>query len=144
MSLADDYNLRTELASMSDVADCFDLWSNQLTWTPSLSVTAPMTIASASIIFADYYKIGDITFVFCRVTATIGGTSRNELRVSTPYAVSPNQYSPMIMSYRQPIAGSYVDGQCYPDSGYLVCRTRDNTQFTADTIDLNIAGAFRS
>lgn len=141
MSLGDD--LRTELATMNDVADLFDLFTEQNSFTPTFSVTNPMTISSTTIQYAIYYSIGDINIFFLKFTATVGGTSRFNINASIPLTPIPASYHPLLCSVGQPNAGSYNTGHCYTDGTDLVISKADRSEFSASTIDCNIVGFVR-
>ena len=143
MSLADDFNLRLEIASMSDVADCFDQFSNELTWTPTFGVVAPMTIASTSISYAVYYEIGDLNFFFLRFGATLGGTARQQISASLPFTTISASYHPLTCVIGQPASGNYLSGVCYTDTNNLLIRKPDGSDMATGTVDVNIAGVIR-
>jgi len=143
MTLADDLGLRLETVSMNDVGDFADLFSNPLSWTPTFAVTAPMTISSTSILTAIYYEIGDLNIFFLHFTATIGGTSRYEVRASMPFTPIASTYHPLACEIGQPNSGSYKGGICHTDGTNFVCRFDDTAEMTASTIDINISGIVR-
>lgn len=141
MSLGDD--LRLETVSMNDVADLFDLFSDPLSWTPTFAVTSPMTISSTSILTAIYYEVGDLNIFFLHFTATVGGTSRYEVKASLPFTPIASTYHPLTCIVGQPNSGSYKGGLSYTDGTDLICRYDDTAEMTADTIDINISGIIR-
>lgn len=141
MSLGDD--LRTELATMNDVADLFDLFSDPISFTPTFSVLSPMTIGSTVIQYSIYYPIGDLNLFFLKFTATIGGTNRFNISASIPLTAIPASYHPLLCSVGQPNSGSYNTGHCYTDGTDLVISKADRSEFSASTIDCNIVGFVR-
>lgn len=143
MALSDDFNLRTELVTMDDVADFVDLFSEEGTWTPTFSVTSPMTISSTSIDYAKWFEIGDLNLMWLKFTATIGGTSRYDIKTSLPFTPIAASYHPLLCSVGQPTAASYNTGHCYTDGTDLVISKADRSEFSASTIDCNIVGIIR-
>jgi hypothetical protein len=143
MTLADDYNLRAEIATMNDVADFVDLFDAPLSWTPTYGVTAPMTISSTTTHSAVYYEVGDLNFVFLRFSATVGGTSRVQITASLPFTTIASTYHPLTCVIGQPASGNYLSGVCYTDGNLLFIRKPDGSEFTASTVDVNISGVIR-
>ena len=143
MTLADDYNLRAETVTMNDVADFVDLFSEETSFTPTFSVTAPMTISSTAIDVAKLYTIGDLCFVSLKYRATIGGTSRFELRASLPFTPIASTYHNLTCNIGQPTAGSYLAGLCYTDGTNLIARLYNSSEMSATTVDVNINGFLR-
>lgn len=144
MSLADDFNLRLETARMNDMADFVDLFDVPQSWTPTLSVTAPMTIGSQSVLYSVWYQVGDLNKIYMRATATLGGTSRYQVFATLPVTPPSASYHPLICNYRQPIAGGYVIGCAFTDGASITISKADGSEFTADTIDINIWGEVRT
>ncbi len=102
MTLADDYNLRAEIATMNDVADFVDLFDAPLSWTPTFSVVAPMTLSSTTIHSAVYYEIGDLNLFFLRFSFTCGGTSRQQIAATLPFTTISATYHPLTCVLGQP------------------------------------------
>lgn len=143
MTLADDLGIRLETVSMNDIGDFVDLFSEPQSFTPTFAVTAPMTLTSTSINIAYWYDIGDLNLIWLKFTATIGGTSRFNITATMPFTPVAASYHPLLCSVGQPNAGGYVMGHCYTDGTGVVISRWDRSEFTADTIDVNIAGIIR-
>lgn len=89
MSTADDYNLRSELATMNDVADFVDSFDAPTSFTPTLSASGSMTATSATGGSCTYWQIGKLVIARYYITdITTGGTASNEIRATLPVTAS--------------------------------------------------------
>ena len=92
MSLADSFNLRTEIATMSDIANFVDSFETKTDYTPTYTVNAGV-ISQVALNYAHYYRIGGIgaagPFIFVRGSMRINLTAAAAFpTVSVPFTAN--------------------------------------------------------
>lgn len=93
MTIADDYFLRLETASMNDVADFVDLFDTSTSFTPTLSASGSMTASSATGGSCRYWTLGNLIIAKYYITdITLGGSASNEIRATLPITADGSGY----------------------------------------------------